>query len=170
MAFDTSKKLFHIRVGFGWMRPKEEDPTLHSFRAGIKYFLLSPRGPLSPGVKSSSSASSASDSTGMWAAALPTILVPRKRPVILEEEETGADSLAAALPLATPPAGRTRSAAVLPPSTPLKLQHDSRSAFFPRAAALRYCPCHSDTYFLHTPPAIVITHIPRANMYVPSDQ
>jgi hypothetical protein len=90
----------HIRVGFGWMRPKDEDPTLHSFRAGIKYFLLAPRGPLSSGVKSTSSTSSAADTTGVWAAALPTILVPRKRSVA-PDEEAGMEALVTAPPLAT---------------------------------------------------------------------
>jgi hypothetical protein len=47
LALETSHKLMHIRVGFGWMHPKEEDPTHRSFRAGIKYYLCAPL-PISP--------------------------------------------------------------------------------------------------------------------------
>jgi hypothetical protein len=48
---ESSKKLMCIRIGFAWMYPKEEDSTLSSFRAGIKYFLVAPQGKLSSSLK-----------------------------------------------------------------------------------------------------------------------
>jgi hypothetical protein len=68
--------LMQIRVAFAWMYPKEEDPTHTVFRAGIKYYLASPRKPLSPTLKSGNASISDSDS-GTFAT--PTILIPRKR-------------------------------------------------------------------------------------------
>jgi hypothetical protein len=77
---EDSALLMQIRVGFAWMYPKEEDPTHHSFRAGIKYFLTSPRKPLSAALKSGTASISDSDSTSATGTfSTPNILVPRKR-------------------------------------------------------------------------------------------
>jgi hypothetical protein len=51
MTIDSWKKLLSIRIGFAWMFPKEKDATHRSFRAGIKYFLVAPRGKLTSGLK-----------------------------------------------------------------------------------------------------------------------
>jgi hypothetical protein len=98
MALESSKKRMRIRVGFALMYPKEEDPIHRSFRAGIKYFLVPPRGSLSPNLKcSNTSPSDSVDCASGGAFAMPNILVPRERPLTRGEQ-----MVQAALPPATP--------------------------------------------------------------------
>jgi hypothetical protein len=40
-----------IRIGFGWVRPDENDPTHSTLSAGIKYYLCLPRDPLTSNLK-----------------------------------------------------------------------------------------------------------------------
>jgi hypothetical protein len=97
LALETSHKLMSIRIGFGWMHPKEHDPTHRSFRAGIKYFLCPPRDSPSPNLKFGAlSSSDPLDTVSGDTYELPTILVPRKRPLTRGEQ-----MIAAVLPTTT---------------------------------------------------------------------
>jgi hypothetical protein len=98
-ALDSSEKLLCIRIGYAWMFPKEEDVTHRTFTAGIKYFLVAPRGKLTSGLKVPRSSVDFLDAATGGAFVKPNILVPRKRPSSRGEEQV---QVSLSLPSTTP--------------------------------------------------------------------
>jgi hypothetical protein len=108
LNIESSNKLLCFRIGYGWIHQKEEDATMSSFRAGIRYYLVAPRGSLSTSLKSAKSGGGQDDSSGS-AFIKPTILVPRRRAASRGDQQV-------------------QAALSLPPTVPRKQRKKARCA------------------------------------------